>query len=90
MLMETFQFSEISVVDFLTGRYHCDIAYADDIAPLGSHPIRMQLTVNNAIRSAAKFGVHISPSKCIILLEHWLTANTKIVLARQSIEIVEK
>ena len=82
--------SDTSGVELLPGRCLSNIEYADDIALLGSDPTQMQMTLNNINKSAAKFGMHFAPSKCKVLLQDWSGPNPNLVLAGQSIEVVDK
>ena len=50
----------------------------------------MQMTLNNINKSAAKFGMHFAPSKCKVLLQDWSGPNPNLILAGQSIEVVDK
>ena len=83
-------FSDTSGVELLPGRCLSDIEYADDIALLGSDPTKMQVTLNNINKPATKFVMHLAPSKCKVLLQDWSGPNPNLVLADQSIEMVDK
>ena len=50
----------------------------------------MQITLNNINKSFTKFGMHFAPSKCKVIQQDWSGPNPNLVLAGQSIELVDK
>ena len=88
--MESLRFSDTSGVELLPDRCLLDIEYAVVIAVLSSDRTQTQVTLNKINKSAAKFGMHFASSKCKVLLQDWSGPNPNLVLAGQSIDVVDK
>ena len=85
LLESAFSLSLHSGVELLPGGMVSDLKYADDVVSLSEDPGSLQDLLCSLDKSAAMFGMRFAPSKCKMMLQHWVRVTPNLSIKGQFI-----